>query len=412
MSENHRTPGFLGELPGQSAARQSGGAPVTSEAEQEQLSRFLVDFKAGAEPQTTQWIRLASLVASHSFSCDIVIRALGPTERSAKGAGPLDKLAVAIARKTGAKYCPTRLQRSTDGFDSLLKEGVDPGTNDRFAFDKSFLPPKCRVLVVGEPETSPRTFEAIKAAVLDALPEAEVKVFTLAWLEEHVRGAHLDGAYFLSHASPVSALHEGKVAARPSAAREQNAQKGKGAAAKGAAKSGRPKRSKEPVAAAAPAERATERGSSAAGSKRFYLVAVGVIVLLALALLISRNWTARHGSDLHASSELIPSQAQVTPAPRPSERASVPPAPPVARRVEPAKPKGPQGVINVPRAGLRPVPSLDAKPMKGSVRNNEPVTILKRKSSSSGPDWLQIETRSGRVGWVWASVVREVRKKG
>jgi len=411
MIENQRSPEYLGDLPGQSAARNGGGSLVTAETDQEQLSKFLVDFKSGAEPQTTQWIRLASLVASHSFSCDIVIRALGPTERAAKGTGPLDKLAVAIARKTGAKYCPTRLQRSSDGFDSILKEGVDPTGADRFVFDKSFLPAKSRVLVVGEPDTNARTFDAIKAAVLDVLPEAEVKFFTLAWLGEHVRGAHLDSKYFLSHASPVSALHkdEARETVHPSPARDAKTRKGKNGAAKEPAKPSPVKAAKGRVPADSAA--APEPAQSAGGGKTFYLVAAGVIVLLGIAFILSRNWTARQQSDLHANNGFIPVQGPVQAVPQPTPAAPVStPVPPSVRRTEEAKAKGPQGVINVPTAGLRPSPSLEAKPMKGAVRNNERVTILKRKASSSGPDWLQIETRSGRVGWVWASVVRELRK--
>jgi hypothetical protein len=72
--------------------------------------------------------------------------------------------------------------------------------------------------------------------------------------------------------------------------------------------------------------------------------------------------------------------------------------------------KGPKGIVTVPSAGLRSAPSLEARPVSAAVKNNERVTILKKRVSSSGPDWVQIETKGGKVGWVWASVVREIRR--
>jgi hypothetical protein len=260
-----------------------------------------------------------------------------------------------------------------------------------------------------------RTFDAIKAAVLDVLPEAEVKFFTLAWLGEHVRGAHLDSKYFLSHASPVSALQkeQGGDTVHPSPARESKTRKGKNGGAKEPVKTIRVRKEKEQPPRGLPSAAGAGSPASQKGGKTFYLVAAGVVVLLGIAFLVSRNWSVRQGSDVRASNDLIPvqNQTQALPEVRPAQPASKSVPPPV-RRVEKEKPTGPQGVISVPSAGLRPKPSLDAKPMKGAARNNERVTILKRRSSSSGPDWLQIETRSGRIGWVWASVVREVRKKG
>jgi len=71
----------------------------------------------------------------------------------------------------------------------------------------------------------------------------------------------------------------------------------------------------------------------------------------------------------------------------------------------------PTGVVTVPNIGLRAGPSLTAKAVRAVVRENDRVKILKRVSPASGPSWLQIETRSGRVGWLWASVVREGKGK-
>jgi len=324
-----------------------------------------------------------------------VIRALGPTERAAKGTGPLDKLAVAIARKTGAKYCPTRLQRSSDGFDSILKEGVDPTGADRFVFDKSFLPARAGSWWWENPTRS-ADVRRHQGRGAGRAAEAEVKFFTLAWLGEHVRGAHLDSKYFsLARLSrQCSAQEEGREPVHPSPARDAKTRKGKNGAAKEPAKPSHVKAAKGRVTADASAAAPEPAGPR---EREDVLPGRG-----------RRDRSAR--DSVHPQPELdraaaIRSARQQRLYPPSVSRAGGAAgnarltgqrtrAPPV-RRTEEAKAKGPQGVINVPTAGLRPSPSLEAKPMKGAVRNNERVTILKRKASSSGPDWLQIETRSG-----------------
>jgi hypothetical protein len=411
MFENQNASDSKGTLPGGNGPLQKGSRTVTAEPDEEQLSKFLVDFKAGTEPQTTQWIRLASLVASHSFSCDIVIRALAPKEPVASGSTSLDKLGVAIARKTGAKYCPSRLQRVSSGVGNIF---MDPASGDRYSFDKSFLPPKTRVLVVGDPETTSTTFETIKSSILEALPEAEVKFFTLAWLGEHVKGGHLDARYFLSHASPASVLQEGGNGEmpQPTLTREGKQRKGKNVSPKSAAKSAKAAAQEQPpTPKAIPDEHApAARQPAKTRNRLLVLVAAFVIVGLGLMVIVSRTWIAGRGgintgsSDLFSAQRGQPAEVKAAPPPQAAAPASKPATPAVQK-----KSHGPTGVITVPKAGLRSGPSLTSKPVKASVRNNERVTILKRAASSSGPDWVQIETKSGTVGWVWANVVRESR---
>jgi uncharacterized protein YgiM (DUF1202 family) len=136
------------------------------------------------------------------------------------------------------------------------------------------------------------------------------------------------------------------------------------------------------------------------------LVAIGAVVLV-LGLIVVANKAGVFSAKYQGS------DASVIPQPTEAPMAvpSAPPSPPAREPVAESKPKGPQGVITVPAAGLRAGPSLDSKALRKSVRGNEHVTILKRKASSAGPDWVQIETKSGAVGWVWASVVRESRKR-
>ena len=403
MIENQNSPDLLGNLAGQMS-------PAVSEkvSDKDQLSKFYVDFKAGAEPQTTQWIRLASLVASHSFSCDIVIRTLGSKESVADGSTSLDKLGVAIARKTNAKYCPSRLQKVTNGLDGFF----DSGERGQYKFDKSFLPAKARVLVIGDPDTKQATFDAITKSILEALPEAEVKIFTLAWLGEHVKGAHLDGKYFMSHASPAGLLHEGSEVpvVPPAVMREEKGKRGKQEPAKGAARAAKGKKhsAKAPVPAkvASPPPQTDNRKNIA--GKMFIGAAALLITALAIMALVSRSWVPGEWSqpgaqDLFAAKQTQPIVSQPVAAPAPPKKA---PEIPVAK-----KPEGPTGIVTVPRAGLRSGPSLSSKPVKVSVKSNERVTILRRKASSAGPDWIQVRTSKGTVGWVWASVLREVKPR-
>lgn len=95
--------------------------------------------------------------------------------------------------------------------------------------------------------------------------------------------------------------------------------------------------------------------------------------------------------------------------------ASVPVNQPVVE-YEPPPPKEavqpifqPNAVIDVPSVGLRNVPDIDAVAKSGSIKRAERVEIIGR-NSNKGPNWIKIKTKSGRVGWIFASVVKE--KKG
>jgi SH3-like domain-containing protein len=85
---------------------------------------------------------------------------------------------------------------------------------------------------------------------------------------------------------------------------------------------------------------------------------------------------------------------------------------------EPASPPGntvvtprmdyPQGIITVPSVGLRVNHSMESRTLGHVVvKNGERVFIVKKFSPQVGPTWMQIRTKSGKVGWVFASLVRE-----
>jgi hypothetical protein len=63
-------------------------------------------------------------------------------------------------------------------------------------------------------------------------------------------------------------------------------------------------------------------------------------------------------------------------------------------------------VINVPSVGLRNAPDITAKTVSGRLKRGEAVEIVKRHASW-GPEWVKIRTQSGKLGWVFASIVKE-----
>jgi hypothetical protein len=424
------------------------------------LERFLEDFISGREPQTTQWIRLASMVASQSFSCDVVIRVLRPKEKVASGNLPIDKLGVSIARKVGAKYSPGRLKRvEVRSGDAVPGPGEGQGAGEEYSFDKTFLPALARVLVIGDEETSESTFEAIRLAVTGQLPKAEVKLFTLYWLEQHFRSELLDNRYFLSSASPLSVLSrqanphntaergaavqaersapallplpESPAPAEPAAevpsapvmdaasllasglalaAEEETGPAQAEASVPAPAEDGVPEKLPSSVHNVSRAEKKRAAPQPSKSSARIppwsALLVLGILVL-GVGFVVVGSRTGMFASNAEPADALVVPAAAEMLAVEPPAVVSAP-EPRVAAQV---RPKGPQGIIAVPSAGLRVGPSLDAKALRKSVRNNERVTILRRKPSNAGPDWVQIETKSGTVGWVWSSVVREVRKR-
>ncbi len=412
------TPEPEGRPDGQMAGirKVSGGSP--------DLDRFLEDFISGREPQTTQWIRLASLVASQSFSCDVVVRVLRANEKTASGTLPIDKLGVSIARKTGAKYSPGRLKRIEGRAASVAEDpGGSEESRERFSFDKSFLPASARVLVIGDHETPPPTYEAIRKSIAAQLPNAEVKSFTLHWLEQHFRSALLDDRYFLTSESPLSVLSRQANPHRPEVPQEPAIVESEEAV--DSVLSLMPPPAEETAEATLSIVPAAPRPSAVvprspgkrpvpapAGKSRFpswlLLVGLGIVVLGVGLVVVAEKRGVFSAKFQGADASVIPepSEAPMT-APPAVQSTPAPVSVPVAE----ARPRGPQGIITVPSAGLRSGPSLDSKLLRKSVRGNERVTILKRRSSNAGPGWVQIETKGGVVGWVWASVVREGKRR-
>jgi SH3-like domain-containing protein len=70
----------------------------------------------------------------------------------------------------------------------------------------------------------------------------------------------------------------------------------------------------------------------------------------------------------------------------------------------------PNAVVDVPNVGLRKSPDITGRATFGTLRRGERVEIV-RRISGKGPAWVKVKTKSGRVGWVFASVVKERKSK-
>jgi hypothetical protein len=150
----------------------------------------------------------------------------------------------------------------------------------------------------------------------------------------------------------------------------------------------------------------TQRSSK--GSPPLYIMVAGALVLLAGSYVLYISSAARKPwspvPESGESFEPTPVSVVQTRPPRIEEPAPIHVAPPPKAIVQ--QPLRPNAVVDVPNVGLRNMPDIAGKASFGGLRRGERVEIVK-KMSGKGPAWVKIKTKSGRVGWVFASVVKE-----
>lgn len=381
---------------------------------QDIISRSLHDFKDGCEPQTTRWVSLAAPLVGKELKFDIIVRALGSNEDSASGDTPLDKLCAAIAVSSGAAYVPERLLKvapvraltTLGGRAARQKE-----LQGAYTFDAKDLPANVRVLVVDDLATTGATLEAIADAIREAHAGADVACFTLARVEAQMHNTHLDPGYFLNgiaarpdtrlkpDASTARILSPDLIAMRPkviAASRETSI----------GTLSGRPKNAPPATGKPTTSHPGDGRGRGipqvpgAPPSKgldtRVYVVGLLLsLMLLGATVLFPAKKDA--GAVAPQFVKLVAENSIQSPVPIPERRAS-------------NGTDGRTGMVTVPSIGLRSSHSVESNVVpKTTIRNRERVEILKKFRPPVGPDWVQVRTKSGVVGWVMASVVREVR---
>jgi len=356
---------------------------------QDKISQSLRRFIEGAEPDTGRWIQALTPLVAGELEFDLVIRALQSGETSPAGSSSLYRLCEGIAGSAGKIYGAGRLTKShpTRSHEKLPgKKARQQELADVFHFDGSELKEDARILVLDYLWTTGSTMEAIAAAVKAALPKAVLVGFTAGKSDGTAPNTHLSEAYFEGGASTPFV---------DAAARK---------------KSRRVTRIPKPAAASAPAASAVPARAPLAvkttSSRTRVLVLLLCLVFLVLGALVPL-WSGKkvfETNEIPTVEGLPPAEESVT-------------QPPVRERVtspsrEPQVPRGRPAVVAVPETGIRAQASLDAKKVpKVTLRSGERVYVLKTLKPDAGPSWVQIQTRSGKSGWVFASVVRETKSK-
>ena len=421
---------------------------------QDRISRSLVDFLHARDPQEMQWIRLAALLAGQMFACDAIVRALSSREKTAGGSQPLDRVCQELARRMNVAYAPERLQKSRQT-QAVKNAGGRPTRMklllDSYKFDALGLSETPRILIVDDVITTGATLAAIASAIRKTSPSAEILFLALARTEPNLArfhlapvltpvpditidlmkvNFHLDERYFFGTTSPVafrprpSALPSRTV---PSAPRTSPAPSvtvpaepvfSRSTPKAPAAKpepvqtfEETPEFRMEPKSEPAPAAQGSETRADdraigrrvpqpvAGLKKNLGLIATGLALT---ALLVVALFLVKPGDE-----EPARRQKAVHEEPRASTPPAVSPAKPDIKL--PMAPRGPARTrmeIALPSVGLRSNPGFDAAPLSINLTEGEKVTILERYVAVSGPNWVRVRTKDGRIGWLFAGGVR------
>jgi hypoxanthine phosphoribosyltransferase len=350
---------------------------------QERISKYLPDFKEGKEPQTSRWIALATPLICEGRYFDIVVRALRSDEMIVDGASPLDRWGDAIARERGVVYCPERLRkmRATKPLHELGgRTARQAELADVYKFDASGLEPTAKVLVIDDLFTTGSTVAAIAAAVHKALPTSEIVCCVLYKSDALCQNIHLDPAYFGVEDLPSQATAK---ASQKTASTISNVQSSP----------------KPPVRQnSVPKQRENVKKSPV----KYYVgtLVFAFLVFGAFVPLKSGKQPLPAGEALAASFPVAEEAAKVVPPPPPVPGVELPPG---SKQLDLR-----QGIITVPNAGLRVNHAMGSATVpRVAVKSGERVGVVRKFSTAAGPGWVQIRTRAGKVGWVFASVVKE-----
>jgi hypothetical protein len=409
---------------------------------QDRVSRSIVDFQHHREPQTQQWIRLAESIMP-PLPCDVIVRAMSSNESTSNGKSPLDLLCQALAQKLNVPYAPERLWK-------YRRTGAVKNAGERSArrkvlvnayeFYGTSLSSKARVLLVDDLITTGATAGTIAAAVRKELPEAEIRLFTLARTDPHLVQIHLEGStiasveenelgtevnphlderYFFRSASPALAQPPVRPRKAPPVRAPVLPQPPSRSveitplptATVSSEKVFGEEEEHTPPAATNPVPPPAEPAQTPSSRPRIPVqlarpvsrpgpnlrpIAIGIglafAVFLGFFLVNQLTWKRK------PQTVIPPPQTTVVPSVQPV-RPPQPPPPQVKRE------RRPRGFITVPSIGLRAGPSLDTTILPTEVREGEEVVILQSVSAESGPDWVQVRTGAGTVGWVFTGVV-------
>ncbi len=366
---------------------------------QDMISQYLRDFNEGIEPQTSRWISFAAPLICSAGPFDVVVRVLRSGELAADGISTLDRLCKTIALESGATYAPGRLvkTRTTRTLQGLGGRAAHRKELDgAYVFDGTAIKAGARILVVDDILTTGSTLEVVSSAIKKSLPDSEIAGFVLGKTDAMSSNAHLDPGFFVAPednpgADPGEITRMKASATRKAPQRKSPVQK-----------------KRRPMPPAKVPVPATKEKSSV--MVYVFSFALAFVILGAIVPLRSGRTTLPAESAVLESfppPELMSHEIQQTGVSAESPRTSAENSRPAPERKN-LRP----GIVNVPAVGLRRNHSLESKIIpKAGVRQGEKIEIVSRFSPESGPGWLQVRTKSGKVGWIIASGVREKSAK-
>ena len=348
---------------------------------QEPVSFAMDEFRKGHARAVDRWLTLVPRMLMGLPGHDIIVRALYCDETEVCDASPLDRLCDALAERSGASYSPMRLKKSRvthplqglGGHAAHLRE-----LDSVFQFDGAGLATGARVLIVDDVMMTGATLEAIGTAIRAALPGAHISAIVLGCAGGG-HNDHLNPGFFDLGAGEEQVAASAFVATK-----------------------GRTRRASRPVAPAPSASVADPRSISAGRSSvRTFLLYGAAVCVVALLMATFDPLHADRQVTMPALARLDePMAAQAL---RPVEPAPV--SAPAQAAEEVHRVTNPARVV-VPHVGLREGHSFDARLIGRAVaKAGETVDIVRRHVADHGPDWYLIRLRSGRTGWVMASVV-------
>ena len=362
----------------------------TNSGHQDNISQYIRDFRKWIEPQTSRWISLIVPLICSAGPFDVIVRALGSSELTAQVNGPLDRLCEAIAQQSGATYSPellvkTRTTRILQGLGG--RAGHRKELSGAYEFQGSGIKADSRILVLDDIMSTGSTLEAVGCAIKKTLPNSEIVGFVLG-KAGMASNAHLDPDYFI-------ATEEGSMAERKATTTATDpSTRNKSRRRVSAQKNRKPQApAKAPVPAAKSKPAVT-----------MYVISIVLVFVLLGAIVPLRSGKNAPPPEPTMLETLLP--------PTPIEQVAPSTVAPTSELRLPAGRKNLHpAVVTIPNVGLRTNHSLESKTVpRAAIRNGERVEIINR-FSNGGPGWLQVRTKVGKVGWVFASVVKEQKAK-
>ncbi len=175
------------------------------DGQQDLVSQILLCFKDDEEPETSEWIQLATLTFPSNYKPDIILRSLRSSETTASSSSSLDKLGRAIAKKIGSSYEPSCLSkiRPTRPF-HLMKTKQERFDEIHGVYRYNGHRVK-NILLLDDIVTTSSTITEIKRAITASIGEINLRVFVLGKTFDSWRDGEGDNSEIESYFSNATA---------------------------------------------------------------------------------------------------------------------------------------------------------------------------------------------------------------